>query len=134
MEILTIILVLMGAILVILAYIVGTKIGELRREKFWIEEVGRQREDALKRSRAVLKGQVGEQMAPYFPDFPFNAGECRFIGKPVDFIVFHGINEKEVDKIIFVEVKTGDAKLTDIERKIKNAIDEGRVFWEEYRL
>ena len=52
--------------------------------------------DRLKRSRAVLGGLVSEQMAPLLPGFPFDPGDCRFVGKPVDFIVFKGMNAQNI--------------------------------------
>ena len=53
------------------------------------------RKDAVKRSKAVINGQVAEQIAPFLPDFPANPSDARFIGKPVDFIVFSGLSENE---------------------------------------
>jgi predicted Holliday junction resolvase-like endonuclease len=92
------------------------------------------RGDAVRRSRAVLTGQIGEQLAPFFPDFPCDPADARFIGKPVDFIAFPGASEGNVREIVFIEVKSGDARLSGPERAIKEAIESGRVRWVEYRL
>ena len=83
------------------------------------------RKDAVKRSKAVINGQVAEQIAPFLPDFPANPSDARFIGKPVDFIVFSGLSENEkIDEILFVEVKTGKSLLSEREKEVKKAIDE----------
>lgn len=94
-----------------------------------------EREDAVKRSRAVLGGQFGEQIAPLLPDFPCNPGDVRFIGKPVDFVGFSGTAEgKEIKDIYFIEVKSGDSTLTQREKEIKDAVSMGRVHFVEYRI
>ena len=87
----------------------------------------------LKQSRAVLGGLVSEQIAPLLPDFPFDPGDCRFIGKPVDFIVFKGMNEKNISEVIFLEIKTGEFKsLNQQERLLREAIQAGRVRWVQF--
>jgi predicted Holliday junction resolvase-like endonuclease len=86
------------------------------------------------RSRAVISGQVSEQMAPYLPGFNHNPSEARFIGKPIDFVVFSGLDGKSVEEVVFVEVKTGGSRVSPVERSLKDAIEGGRVRWEEYRF
>ena len=87
----------------------------------------------LKQSRAVLGGLVSEQIAPLLPDFPFDPGDCRFIGKPVDFIVFKGMNEQNISEVIFLEVKSGSAKnLNDQEKRLREAVQAGRVRWVQF--
>jgi predicted Holliday junction resolvase-like endonuclease len=105
----------------------------------WIERAdwkGRRLEavvkERLKASRAVLGGLVSEQIAPLLRDFPFDPGDCRFVGKPVDFIVFRGMNQKKIQEVIFLEVKTGSSTLNDQEKRLKEAIEAGRVRWVQY--
>jgi len=89
----------------------------------------------LKQSRAVLGGLVSEQIAPLLPDFPFDPGDCRFIGKPVDFIVFKGMNEQNISEVIFLEVKSGTSKsLNQQEKRLKEAIQAGRVNWVQFNI
>lgn len=93
------------------------------------------RKDALKRSRAVLGGQAGEQVAPFLPHFPCNPADARFVGKPVDFIAFPGAAEHDdIEEILLIEVKTGDAQLSAREKQIRDAVEEGRVRYVEYRI
>ena len=91
------------------------------------------RQDAIQRSLAVTAGKVYEQLVPYLPNFPFNPKDARFLGSPVDFVVFDGLSEGEVQRIVFVEVKTGDAQLSGRERRVRDAIQEARVEWHELR-
>lgn len=92
------------------------------------------REEAIKQSRAVLSGQFSEQLAPFLPDFPYKPTEARFIGKPIDFIVFKGLDEKATEEIVFVEVKSGKSKTSPTEKKVKEAVEQKKVKWEEYRV
>ncbi len=49
------------------------------------------RENAVQRSLAVTAGKVHEQLVPYLPEFGFNPKDARFLGSPVDLIVFDGL-------------------------------------------
>ena len=93
------------------------------------------RKDAIKRSRAVIGGQVVEQVAPFLPNFPCSPSDARFIGKPVDFVAFPGLSENDkVREVLLIEVKTGQSALNEREKEIKRAVREGRVRYVEYRL
>jgi len=97
-----------------------------------LEEIVKSR---LKQSRAVLGGLVSEQIAPFLPDFPFDPGDCRFIGKPVDFIVFKGMNEQNICEVVFLEIKSGTSKaLNQQEKRLREAIQGGRVSWAQWNL
>src|SRR5712664_451396 len=50
------------------------------------------REDAVQRSLAVTAGKVHEQLVPYLPEFGFNPKDARFLGSPVDLVVFDGLS------------------------------------------
>jgi len=86
------------------------------------------------KSRSVLGGHFTENLAPYLPNFPFLPTECRFVGKPIDFIVFNGMDDKKIEEVIFLEVKSGNSKLSNQEKNLKEAIDKKKVKWVEYRI
>jgi predicted Holliday junction resolvase-like endonuclease len=92
------------------------------------------REDAVHRSQAVTAGKVHEQMIPYLPGFPFNPKDVRFLGSPIDLVVFDGLAEGEVRRVVFLEVKTGRAGLTSRERSVRAAVQAGEVEWAELRV
>jgi len=118
----------------LIGIVIGHIIGAIRRNKYWEEQIEAERKDAIAKSRAVLGGLFSEQLAPYLPDFPYSPSEVRFIGKPIDFLVFKGADSKNIDEVIFVEVKSGKSKINAHEKNLKNAIDNKRVRWEEYRI
>ncbi|MEM2722637.1 MAG: Holliday junction resolvase-like protein, partial [Thermoplasmata archaeon] len=71
---------------------------------------------------------VTEQIIPYFPDFPYDPRDVRFIGSPVDLIVFSGLREKNsIDEIIFLEIKTGKGRQSGVEKKVEDAIKNGKI-------
>ncbi len=86
-----------------------------------------------RQSRAVTTGKVIEQLAPHLPGFPFNPRDVRFLGSPVDFVVFEGLEEGKVSRVVFVEVKTGGAALSGRERLVRDAVRHAHVEWIEWR-
>jgi len=129
-----IVVVFAGVLLVYLAFLAGKLLGQVTERAKHRADVPRIRQDSVKRSRAVVVGQVAEQLAPFLPEFPYSPSEARFIGKPIDFIVFEGMDEKEIRSVVFVEVKSGASRLSAQEKKLKDAIVNKRVTWCEYRL
>ena len=121
-------------ILLYIGYVIGVKLGESRARSQFKHQEAQIRKDAVNRSRATLSGQFSEQLAPYLPGFPYSPTEVRFIGKPVDFIVFRGLDGKDIEEVFFVEVKSGASSLSQVEKKLKQVIDAKKVSWQEYRI
>jgi predicted Holliday junction resolvase-like endonuclease len=92
------------------------------------------RENAVQRSLAVTAGKVHEQLVPYLPEFGFNPKDARFLGSPVDLVIFDGLAAGNVRRVVFLEVKTGGAPLTTRERQVRDVIDAREVVWAELRL
>lgn len=92
------------------------------------------RQDAVQRSQATISGQVHEQLLPYLPEFAFSAKDARFLGSPIDLIVFDGLDAGQLRRIVFLEVKTGTSTLTNRERQIRDVLGAGKVSWQELRV
>ena len=104
---------------------------ELLFQDWMQQEEKRIREDAIKRSEAVVTGKVTEHLIPFFPDFKYNPKNVRFLGTPVDLVIFDGLSEGEVKNIVFVEVKTGKtANLSTRERQVRDCVQNKNVIWE----
>jgi len=121
-------------LLLLAALLLGRQIGRLESGRSVARQENLARQDAVKRSRAVLTGQIGEQLAPLLPDFPCDFAELRFLGKPVDYIAFPGLSAGAPDSVVFIEVKSGKSALSGTERALRDAIQAGRVYWKEYRI
>lgn len=118
---------------ILLAFFLGLILGKLKAEISFSKKLKESRSDAVKRSKAVLGGQMAEQIAPFLPDFPCNPSDVRFVGKPVDFIGFPGMAENQpVKEVLLIEVKTGESKLSEREKQIKEAVSKGKVRYVEY--
>jgi predicted Holliday junction resolvase-like endonuclease len=117
---------------------VGFRLGllraRLRFEQWKNEHTKAISRDAIRGSQAAVTGRVFERVAPYLPDFGFNPRDARFIGDPVDFVVFDGLSEGDVRDVVFVEVKSGQGNLNGSERRVKAAISARRVAWSVYRI
>jgi len=101
--------------------------------------------DAQKRSvntsRAVLKGKMAEQFAPILPEFRYLPSDAKFLGDPVDYVVFDGYtNFRDGDgtvddiEVILLDIKSGGARLSKGQQAIAQAVREGRVRFETLRI
>lgn len=81
-----------------------------------------------KQSFVTKFGKYAEQFMAVLDSYPYDRTKFRFIGSPIDGVQF------ELDKIVFVEFKTGEAELSERQRTIKQLIEGGRVEWKEIRI
>lgn len=104
--------------------------------RFGESDVLAARRDASKRSRSVVAGMTAEQLAPLLGEFGerFDPGDARFLGAPVDYVVFDGIAGGKLRQVVLVEIKTGGSRLNANEREVQRAVREGRVGFEIMRL
>ena len=131
---------IIAAILVVIAGVYITRLIYERRYRNWRDdaiqhwqtEMGEARKSAVEQSRAVLGGKFTEQMVPFFPDFQYDPTEVRFIGSPIDMVVFPGLAQGDPQEIVILEVKTGkSAGLNPVQKKIRQLIEDGMVRWDE---
>lgn len=85
-------------------------------------------------TRATIKGQIAEQLAPLLPGFPYMPSDFRFLGAPIDFVVFVGLTEAkeglgDIEEVVLGDIKMGGAKLSSHQKMIKRAVEDGRVRW-----
>lgn len=120
--------------MVFFSFIAGKAIGKRIMFEVMQPIIEKEKKMAIERSRSVLKGQFSEQLSPFNDDFPVKPSEARFLGAPIDFIAFTGLDEKHVEEIVFIEVKTGKATMNKTEKSIKEAIKNKKVRFEEYRV
>lgn len=80
------------------------------------------------KSAQVKFGKYTEQFMALVDTYPYNPENFRFIGMPIDGIQFND------DEIIFMEFKTGEAKLSDKQELIKKLVQGGNVKWMEIRV
>jgi len=137
---------LLVVVIIILFVLVLYLWNQSRDKRYTESEVKKMIDDAVQSSldtqRPIVKGQIGENIAPYMKEFikNYHPGDVRFLGgEPVDYIVYKNYvlaknKDEKIEEIVFVEVKTGKAQLNSIERKIKEAIEKKRVRYDVIRL
>ncbi len=95
------------------------------------------RKDTASRQRATIKGDISEIIAPWSMDAVDSVKELSFMGSPIDFIGFKGLDgDGDVD-IKLIEVKSGKSALNKNQRRIRDAvkaIDHPRLQWVEFRI
>ena len=109
-----------------------------------LEEKFKERQEELKKSmkrattgaqttsKSVNAGKLLEKVFPTMKDFKWELSDCRFLGEPVDLIIFNGLTAGKVDSINFLEVKSGAARLNEHQKSIKEAIVNNKVKFEEF--
>lgn len=95
--------------------------------------------EALQKSRNVVRGQVAEELLPLFPDFPYVLSDCKFIGRPIDYIVFEGMSDKRDTKegeitIVLADVKVNKSTRNPVQNAIKRAVEAGRIRFETWQV
>ncbi len=128
----------------------GSRNGRIKAEyEQYIAELELEHQQALiyaqKRSvntsRAVLKGKMAEQLAPIMPEFQYLPSDAKFLGDPVDYVVFDGYTDfrdgdgsAEDIEVVLIDIKSGGARLTKGQQAIEKAIKDGRVRFETIRI
>ena len=128
----------------------GSRNGRIKAEyEQYIAELELEHQQALihaqKRSvntsRAVLKGKMAERLAPIMPEFQYLPSDAKFLGDPVDYVVFDGYTDfrdgdgsAEDIEVVLIDIKSGGARLTKGQQAIEQAIKDGRVRFETIRI
>lgn len=81
-----------------------------------------------RKSSEVRLGKIGENLAPFVKEWPWNPGKFRFLGNPIDGIQFNK------DEIIFVEIKTGKARLSRSQKDFRDLVKAGKVSFVTFKI
>jgi predicted Holliday junction resolvase-like endonuclease len=122
-----------------LIYIINDLKGELKdlsnkllqQANLHEEEIKKARKDSKFRSSAANWGKTIEHFVPFMTKFPIPPEDVVFLGMPIDYVGFTDTGSKTKCTVHFLEVKSGSAFLSDKQKNIKKAIQEGRVEFHE---
>jgi len=132
---------IVGAIIIglIVYLLMQKKISDIQSKQK--DEIDFARKQSVDISRNTLKGKMAEQMAPILPGFKFLPADARFLGDPVDYVVFHGYTairdngaEPDTIEVVILDIKHGGATLSKSQRAIASAIESGRVRFDVVRI
>lgn len=79
-------------------------------------------------SLSTKYGKMTEQFMPFLNNFPYDPTLFRFIGTPIDGILFND------DEIIFLEFKSSTSSLSNTQRRIRDIVKNGKIKFEEIRI
>ena len=80
-----------------------------------------------KRGTEVRRGFLIEQLLPFAQSYPWDPQTFKFLGNPIDGIHF------EEDEIVLVEFKSGNSRLSEGQKKVKELVSSGKVRFSEVR-
>lgn len=79
-------------------------------------------------AQSVNIGFIMERLAPTLKSFPFEHYDCRSLFDPIDYVIFEGLHKKgAVSRIIFTDIKTGNARLKSSQKEIKELVNNKKV-------
>ena len=81
-----------------------------------------------RKSSEVRLGKIGENLAPFVKNWPWDPKEFRFLGNPIDGVQFND------DEIIFVEIKTGKARLSKSQKDFRDLVKAGKVSFVSFKI
>lgn len=122
-----IMLVVIG-LMCLVAIVMATRINNKLKKALLAEKANSKKILSQKKSSEVRLGRIGENMAPFVNDWPYDQNRFRFLGNPVDGVQFTD------DEIIFIEIKTGKSRLSHVQKNIKKLIAEGKVSFATFRI
>lgn len=101
-----------------------------RIEKDRAEKYKTQSEKTLfhRKSSEVRLGKIGENLAPFIEAWPWDPKNFRFLGNPIDGLQFNK------DGIVFVEIKTGKARLNRSQKDFRDLVKAGKVSFVTFKI
>jgi predicted Holliday junction resolvase-like endonuclease len=84
-------------------------------------------EKTAKTTAAVNIGKILEKVLPVAKDFKWVVPDSKFLGDPIDLLIFNGLSMGKVESLSFVEVKSGAARLNAHQKSIRDALADHKV-------
>lgn len=72
-------------------------------------------------------GKIIEKIVPAYKNFNVPLNDSRFLGEPIDYIIFDGASQMKIKHITFLDVKTGRGRLDDNQKMVRDAIVDNKV-------
>jgi len=86
-------------------------------------------------AQAVNIGFLLERLTPCMHTFPFEHNDCRSLFDPIDYLIFNGLSDQHsVNKIVFMDIKTGQARLSKSQKEIRAIVEQKHVSWDTYKM
>ena len=129
LELETIVVIIISTIIIL--YLLWNIIKMKLTQKAAIKDA---RKDTAARQRSIIKGDISEIIAPWSIKSVNSVKELNFMGSPIDFVGFKGLDGDDEIEIKFIEVKSGKSRLNKNQRRIRDAVAAKRIEWVEVRV
>jgi len=129
LELETIVVIIISTIIIL--YLLWNIIKMKLTQKAAIKDA---RKDTAARQRSIIKGDISEIIAPWSIKSVNSVKELNFMGSPIDFVGFKGLDGDDEIEIKFIEIKSGKSKLNKNQRRIRDAVAAKRIEWVEVRV
>ena len=129
LELETIVVIIISSIIIL--YLLWNIIKMKLTQKATIKDA---RKDTAARQRSIIKGDISEIIAPWSIKSVNSVKELNFMGSPIDFVGFKGLDGDDEIEIKFIEVKSGKSRLNKNQRRIRDAVAAKRIEWVEVRV
>lgn len=83
-----------------------------------------------KKSSETRLGAIAENLVPLLTDIPYDPKNLHHLGMPIDYLYF----DYDQGEIVFIEVKSGNAKESSRQKLIKRLISTGKVYYEKLTI
>jgi predicted Holliday junction resolvase-like endonuclease len=106
----------------------------LKERKLSLQQLTAKKKQKIETTtQSVNMGFILERLAPVLEQFRFNKNDCRSLFDPIDYVIFDGLHKKgKVEKIFFIDIKSGAAKLKKNQKAIKTKVEEKKVEFKLY--
>lgn len=107
------------------------------KESFIRTEKQKIRKETLKKSERVARGFTVENFAPYLQE-KYSPTDFRHLGDPVDYVIYDGLTDvhqgvaDEINEVVLLDIKTGQSRLNKVQRRIRDAVNSGKVSFKVY--
>lgn len=105
---------------------------ELQALKAGLEKLKNRLANAEQKSVDIQFGKTVEKIVPVLKGFPYAPRDLRPLFDPIDYVAFEGWTQQRVRRIDFIDVKSGNATLSSVQVKIRDAVLRGDVTIEEF--
>ena len=124
------------AVVVLLIVVIRVLVRERRLEASIPDLCDAAVEEWKKRSGRVRVGTTVEQLVPFMESFPYDPSDMRLIsGGPIDYVVFDGLTDGDIQRLVFLDVKTGNARVKErSQRQVRLCAARGEVDFEIFRI
>ena len=131
-----VVVMVLAALVVIILWLV---LSSERRHR--AEEIVQHEEDkaqavvlALRGQKSTISGTIAEKFCPFAPEYPYNLNDVVAVFDTCDFMVFTGRTDGKITEVVFQEMKSGDPRLSDLQRQLRDCVKTQRVRWETWQF